>query len=431
LVGLSLSIGQSTSIAWTVAPRNVVAINTASVPGMAELSGLAYIGALGGSTHEVFAIQDSGDQLVRISIDLATNGALNAAAATTTKTLTPGHDFEGIAIGPNGSVLVAEEDTPAIRRYDPVSGAVAASLTMPAVFGSRRTNIGFESLTRAPDGITYWTANEEALTVDGPASTTTQGTTVRLQRFGYDSAGTVTLGPQYAYPVAPIHSGPALSQSRSGLVDLVALPDGTLLALERSLGFLQYESRIYHVTFAGATDVSQPPYHLGLIGQSYSLATKTLLWSGQVGGGSGQNLEGLALGPQLPGGNWSLLGVVDNGGGSDPLSGNTLVSFSLAPTSPGDFNGNGAVDAADYVIWRDGLGTLFTLSDFNFWRSHFGQIAGNGTSADVNGTAIPEPMTALMFVTCTPWVVRRFCTRPRNRSRNEQPNTLNRVPMVG
>ena len=185
---------------------------------------------------------------------------------------------------------------------------------------------------------------------------------MRLQRFSYDAAGILTLGPQYAYAVDPIHIGTSTdSRTRSGVVDLVALPDSSLLVLERSLGIsgvvfgvplYQYEDRIYRVTFAGATDISQSPLNSGLIGQSYTPVSKTLLWKGQVGGGLGQNMEGLALGPQLPGGDWSLLGVVDNSGGSDPLSAaNTLAAFSLAPSIAGDFNGDGLVDSADYVVW--------------------------------------------------------------------------------
>jgi hypothetical protein len=350
--------------------RNTLTINTAAVPGMMELSGAAYRTPLGGSSHQLYAVQDSGNQLVTLTASIAANGALTSATATATQTLAPGYDFEGMALGPAGSVLVAEESTPAIRRYDEATGAALAALGMPPVYANNRANFAFESLTRAPDGSTYWTANEEALNPDGPLSTTAQGTTVRLQRFSYDAAGTLTLGQQYAYNVDPIHVGTTTdSRTRSGLVDLVALPDSSLLVLERSLGIsgvvfgvplYQYEDRIYRVTFAGATDISQSPLNSGLIGQSYTPVSKTLLWKGQVGGGFGQNMEGLALGPQLPGGDWSLLGVVDNSGGSDPLSANTLAAFSLAPSIAGDFNGDGLVDSADYVVWRKSLGTIFT-----------------------------------------------------------------------
>ena len=46
-----------------------------------------------------------------------------------------------------------------------------------------------------------------------------------------------------------------------------------------------------------------------------------------------------------------------------------------SPTSLlGDFNDDGTVDAADYTVWdRDGLGTIYDLSDYDDWKSHFGQ----------------------------------------------------------
>jgi hypothetical protein len=271
-----------------------------------------------------------------------------------------------------------------------------SSLIMPTIFNSDRNNFAFESLTHAVDGETYWTANEGALSTDGPLADSTQGTTVRLQKFSYTGAGVLTIGPQFAYQVDPIHtsSGP---QARSGLSDLIALPDGSLLALERSLGFIggffpDYRTRIYRVTFDGATDVSVAPFDAGLSGQSYTPVTKTLLWSGQTAG----NLEGLALGPLLPNGAWSLIGVVDNSGGGDPLSGNTVVAFTLTPPLLGDYNFDGNVDAADYIVFRKGLSGDLS-SHYDHWREHFGKSAsGAGQLA-----SIPEPSSVVTFLIAT------------------------------
>ena len=55
----------------------------------------------------------------------------------------------------------------------------------------------------------------------------------------------------------------------------------------------------------------------------------------------------------------------------------------------GDFNGNGIVDAADYVIWRKGLGTIYTQADYNVWRNQFGKSAGGGAGISTNA-AVPE-----------------------------------------
>ncbi|HEX4414875.1 MAG TPA: M64 family metallopeptidase [Lacipirellulaceae bacterium] len=63
---------------------------------------------------------------------------------------------------------------------------------------------------------------------------------------------------------------------------------------------------------------------------------------------------------------------------------------------PGDFNLNGVVDVADYVAWRNGLGTTYTAADYNTWRTHFGQEAGAGASAVT--ASVPEPTSAVLFV---------------------------------
>jgi T5SS/PEP-CTERM-associated repeat protein len=70
-----------------------------------------------------------------------------------------------------------------------------------------------------------------------------------------------------------------------------------------------------------------------------------------------------------------------------------------------DYNRNGIVDAADYVLWRNSVGQTGTslaadgngdgvvdANDFNLWRSEFGQSAGAG--AGVGSEAdVPEPST--------------------------------------
>jgi hypothetical protein len=72
---------------------------------------------------------------------------------------------------------------------------------------------------------------------------------------------------------------------------------------------------------------------------------------------------------------------------------------SVPPNVPGDYNNNGAVDAADYTVWRDQLGSLTSLlnddtagvgpDDYDRWRSHFGESAGGGTAAGAQ-SSVPE-----------------------------------------
>ncbi len=59
----------------------------------------------------------------------------------------------------------------------------------------------------------------------------------------------------------------------------------------------------------------------------------------------------------------------------------------------GDFNNDGTVDAADYTVWRDGLGTVFSPEDYNVWVSNFGQTAPTSQSESV-----PEPATLALVL---------------------------------
>jgi hypothetical protein len=68
----------------------------------------------------------------------------------------------------------------------------------------------------------------------------------------------------------------------------------------------------------------------------------------------------------------------------------------VAPALAGDFDHNGVVDAADYVVWRTGLGTTYTPADFNTWRAHFGQSSAGGSAVPA---AVPEPAVLFMLLT--------------------------------
>ena len=72
------------------------------------------------------------------------------------------------------------------------------------------------------------------------------------------------------------------------------------------------------------------------------------------------------------------------------------LARSLVPLS-GDYNGDGVVDAADYVVWRKGIGVEPTTDNYNYWRTHFGQTAGGGSVTNSHGT-VPEPATLVMLI---------------------------------
>jgi hypothetical protein len=107
------------------------------------------------------------------------------------------------------------------------------------------------------------------------------------------------------------------------------------------------------------------------------------------------------VGPLL--GDAATSGTVDL---SDMFVPNTIpTTVSLA----GDYNHNGVVDAADYVLWRNGLGTTYSQADYDVWHSNFGQTAsGAGSSGGRADAAVPEPATLeLLIFAAAGWCVPR------------------------
>jgi hypothetical protein len=71
-----------------------------------------------------------------------------------------------------------------------------------------------------------------------------------------------------------------------------------------------------------------------------------------------------------------------------PFQSVLAILVDAAPSLSGDFNQDGIVDTADYVAWRNGLGTTYTQSDYDVWRSHFGETVAAGMTTS---STVPEP----------------------------------------
>jgi hypothetical protein len=124
------------------------------------------------------------------------------------------------------------------------------------------------------------------------------------------------------------------------------------------------------------------PFWTPTVGQSFTLMS----WSGTRSG----SFTTVDLPDFSPGFDWSL----------QYLS-NAVLLVAAAPGPPGDFNNDGDVDAADYAVWRKGIGTNFTQNDYDVWRAHFGQTVGSGAaSSDANSPlcSVPEPSTVMLLI---------------------------------
>ena len=249
-------------------------------------------------------------------------------------------DHEGLAVLPNGDLLLAAEGTgreprrpPTLTLFGrfgqflrslPVPDRFVPEVTGPQTRGARG-NASFESLTLSPDGRRLFTGTETALVQDDTPATFETGTNGRILEY-VARGGNFEPAADYIYPIdsieKPSHEPGA---SINGLVDLLALSRTTLLALERS--YVQDKAnpqtgtnriRIYRVALAGATDVSKMDSIKGQPG--IVPATKTLLLDlSQVSGLSPDllatrldNFEGLSFGPRLPDGRATLVLVSDD-----------------------------------------------------------------------------------------------------------------------
>jgi hypothetical protein len=107
---------------------------------------------------------------------------------------------------------------------------------------------------------------------------------------------------------------------------------------------------------------------------------------GQLFAAGGTPDPNLRLEYLLPGESTPRLGTIVFG----PITNVLPPSVGL----PGDYNGDGRVDAADYVVWRKTDGTQ---NGYNLWRTNFGRTAGSGSSIG-GSTAVPEPSTVALLV---------------------------------
>jgi hypothetical protein len=289
---------------WTVHdPGQGPVMVSSGDSGARQLSGITWAGG-----NRYYAVSDKVARLFSLSIDLDPHtGAVRHTAIAAGVPLAGSRDLEGIAFDPeHDTVLVSDETGPGIREYRLADGGLVRAIELPPVFAHIRKNLSLESLSMAPDHRTLWTANEETLATDGPISTTTTGSVVRLQRFdhAFRPAG------QWAYVTEPLFGDLQLrgrDKESSGVSDLVALPDGGLIVLERAYGMGGLRIGLYEVDFAGATDVSELP---SLAGAHYTPVHKTRLWQRLF---PTINYEGATLGPELSAGGRSLLLISDDG----------------------------------------------------------------------------------------------------------------------
>ena len=253
-------------------------------------------------------------------------------------------DAEGIALTNNGTVYISSEGhveksiKPFIKEFSLASGKELNSLPIPKKFlptnnGKQgiRNNLAFESLTITSNQQHLFTASENALIQDGTEAKPKIKTSCRILQYNL-----LTKQPEkeFLYQTQPVT--PLFNISRffaSGLPDLLAVDDrGNFLSIERSLTGLGFSIGLYQVSLEGATDISQVDSLLQAKSQNIKPVRKKLLFDLRKLDVLLDNIEGLTLGPKLPGGHRSLILISDNNFQS--LQKTQILAFRLKVESP-------------------------------------------------------------------------------------------------
>ncbi|MBD2089371.1 esterase-like activity of phytase family protein [Microcoleus sp. FACHB-1515] len=247
-------------------------------------------------------------------------------------------DPEGIALSPRQSVFISSEGVardgvaPFIDEFDLATGERREQLRigdrfLPKTVNDQpqgvQDNLGFEALTINPGGYsTAWlepfrlfAATEDILVQDLDSEEVDREALPeryrpRYSRFLHYLIGEpqTTLISEHLYPIDP----PPLGAATNGLTELVVLDQaGHFLTLERSYGLAGSGARIYQIATGGATDTS------GIVRLPSDLTginpiRKQLVLDLGTLGIELDNLEGMAIGPQLNDRSISLILVSDD-----------------------------------------------------------------------------------------------------------------------
>jgi len=254
-------------------------------------------------------------------------------------------DPEALALTADGTLFLASEGVPH-RGIDPLvgrfglDGSIERTLDLPGHYlpdadrqRGVRDNHGFEGLSLTPDGGTLFVATESALLQDGPISSLNNGSLARLLRF--DVADGQVVG-EYLYPVEPVPDvpEPATAYASTGVSEIMALDEHTVLVVERSFSAgVGNRVRLYLVDLESAPDIRGIASVRGVADAESLLVPKKLLADLHDLGVDPDNIEGLALGPTLDDGRRLLVMVSDNNF-QPSVQDNQVLLFAISGVAP-------------------------------------------------------------------------------------------------
>jgi hypothetical protein len=330
---------------------------------------------------------------------VGSDGAIYVANLTTQSTTTPFSIYKWATEGSTPVVAYSgDAGLPGSRVGDSIAGIGGGTSTRIASGFSNSPNVA------GNNGYTVIDPTAGTATAVSFASTPPNAGEMRLGLAFSDathvfskqviSAGSTTLYyTSYSGSTGTLVASPALTAGSTAEYGLAyTILNGTPLLAALSTG----DS---HINVYSVVDPTNPVLLASAAGITGLLANGNQ--TGQIAWGAATiNPDGSAT--------QNLYGMRTNGG-------IRAFTFTLpVPSVSGDYNGNGVVDAADYVIWKKNLGLTggatkaqgdgtgdgnVTSDDYDYWRTRFANTTGGSGTGGLSTNAVPEPNTIVMLMT--------------------------------
>ena len=294
---------------WRLVRENKQVSFPSSVPA-GKYSGLA---PMGDGHYAVVNDKAPGDgfSIMKIDIDSLSGEIKDVYQEVSYDNGMPSRDAEGIVFIPSSqTVWISGEKDNAVLGYTVDGRRTGDSLSLPVSFREMSHLYGLESLAYDSVSHTFYTANESTLTIDGEQATATNGVANRVRIVAIKEGK-----PFYELTYlmdAPL-CGNEMQWYAMGVSELMVLPDGQLLVLERELAVPKKKigafvnCKLYVINPANITqghDREATPVEKELLFQ-----WKTKL---NITARDWANYEGMCLGPQLADGSWVVILVSDS-----------------------------------------------------------------------------------------------------------------------
>lgn len=298
------------------------------------------IAPLGNGRYALVSDKQEGDGWIEVAIDFASSGDISRMQYIGQHIVpTPGvpRDAEGIVAikqstaATDGSLtlFVCAESDQRIIELDALGRATGRELTVPEAFSpdSIFGNYGFEALAYHAESGRFWITTEQGLRRDADRPSSPENPVPALLRLqSFDAQ--LQPAAQYAYRTEPPTATHPMRLYAFGVPEMTALPDGSLLVLEREVAVRpRFDgSFVKHRLFSIHPGETEPlhlqPEQAGSQVPLSALPPEAFVEKRLVGEFTTRlkiigrkdlaNYEGMCIGPTLPDGRQTLIFVADS-----------------------------------------------------------------------------------------------------------------------